>query len=404
MVEVLKIHLARPGGEKEGPFGLDELNEGLATGKLQATEYWAWHEGLPQWVPLYEIEGILKNPVARGPKPAENTAAEMAEAEATPAEEPAEVVTNSPEEAPPAALAQIEPEERTELAAAEPGEGLAPLLDTAEALEDPVAENSNGLAAEDEPTGPAEPGVEGSGTAGERAEAEAVAGNVELDESEAGAPELDLDASGPESTPGEPELAPVEANEPDVDLPAAGKADAPQPQSDDLDAQPLATMAPADEAAPAEEGPAAPNSDALTARCSSGMPFEALEQIFIFTTGDGVSVWESPRVGKVLQAITGQEVSVIRQSVPRDVMFNCQTKQLLKADGSISDVAWRAMSIRQPEIVQRAQAKFSRTCVCTFTTELKATVALVLFYRNEPGSAEEADVEGELSAAVAQPA
>jgi len=43
-----------------GPYTLEQINEYLAQGFLSATDY-AWHEGLPEWVPLNEIAGVTSN-------------------------------------------------------------------------------------------------------------------------------------------------------------------------------------------------------------------------------------------------------------------------------------------------------------------------------------------------------
>ena len=86
---------------------------------------------------------------------------------------------------------------------------------------------------------------------------------------------------------------------------------------------------------------------------------------------------------RMLQAIVGEKMERIRQGTPRDVIFNCDLSQLLKRDGAISDAVWRAMEIREPTIVARAQKKLSRTCVRTFNLERDTVVALVLFYNNQ---------------------
>ena len=42
-----KIYLAKPGGQKEGPYTLEQINHALATKKYGEADFWAWHEGLP---------------------------------------------------------------------------------------------------------------------------------------------------------------------------------------------------------------------------------------------------------------------------------------------------------------------------------------------------------------------
>jgi chemotaxis protein histidine kinase CheA len=121
----------------------------------------------------------------------------------------------------------------------------------------------------------------------------------------------------------------------------------------------------------------------LAQQFSSGMPFGALEQLFIFTTGDGRAIWSSPLMSRMLEAIIGEKMECVRQGIPRDVIFNCDLSQLLKRDGAISDAVWHAMEIREPTVVARAQKKLSRTCVRTFNLERDTVVALVLFYNNQ---------------------
>ena len=40
-----------------GPYTIEQINEYLAQGSLLPTDY-AWHEGLPDWVPVTEISGV----------------------------------------------------------------------------------------------------------------------------------------------------------------------------------------------------------------------------------------------------------------------------------------------------------------------------------------------------------
>jgi len=54
----MNIHLSKPGGQREGPFTVEQINRALAAKKYQDTDYWAWHEGLTEWVPLHSVPGI----------------------------------------------------------------------------------------------------------------------------------------------------------------------------------------------------------------------------------------------------------------------------------------------------------------------------------------------------------
>src|SRR5436190_17415426 len=54
----MQLYLAKPGGQKIGPFTLDQINRGLANKKYREDEYWAWHDGLTEWTPLHMVPGI----------------------------------------------------------------------------------------------------------------------------------------------------------------------------------------------------------------------------------------------------------------------------------------------------------------------------------------------------------
>jgi hypothetical protein len=79
----MQIYLAKPGGQKEGPFSLEQINRDLAAKKYSGNDYWAWHEGLPSWMPLHSLPGVTgkasavvggavaakREPVASAPAP-----------------------------------------------------------------------------------------------------------------------------------------------------------------------------------------------------------------------------------------------------------------------------------------------------------------------------------------------
>ncbi|MBL68480.1 MAG: hypothetical protein CMO74_08540 [Verrucomicrobiales bacterium] len=74
-------------GQQFGPFTLDQVNQGLATGQLLPTDF-AFFEGLAQWTPLNQIQGVII-PGALAPMavPVEEQPA-AAQPEAQPDEEP----------------------------------------------------------------------------------------------------------------------------------------------------------------------------------------------------------------------------------------------------------------------------------------------------------------------------
>jgi hypothetical protein len=113
------------------------------------------------------------------------------------------------------------------------------------------------------------------------------------------------------------------------------------------------------------------------------MPVSALEQVFMFTTGDGPSAWQSPTVARMLKEIVGEDLSTLRAEVMRDVVAWCAVGELLKPDGSISEAVWRAMAVHRPMLIQQAREKLYRVCVRTFRIEANTTVALVLFYNKQ---------------------
>ena len=81
-------------GQQFGPFTLEQVNGALATGQLLATDL-AFYEGLPQWVPLSQVQGvILPGAPAQEAIPAQlvSTGA-VAEAEPATGDEPAAEVT-----------------------------------------------------------------------------------------------------------------------------------------------------------------------------------------------------------------------------------------------------------------------------------------------------------------------
>jgi len=143
--------------------------------------------------------------------------------------------------------------------------------------------------------------------------------------------------------------------------------------------QPSEAAPAASVAATAEPEPAVPEATAAF----SGMPFAALEQIFIFTSGEGPSATQSMVTAQMLQESIGADLEKIRATVPRDVFGRCKIGEQLRRDSRIPKSAWQAMAALKPDIVREAQEGAYRTCVRTFVTESGDTVAVFLFYNKQ---------------------
>jgi hypothetical protein len=213
----MDIHLARPGGEREGPFSLEQINANLATRKFRDSDYWAWYEGLDSWVPLHQIPGIVNAPA---PPPEANTSEPLA----------------------------------------------APKGDTH------IIHRQN-------------------------------------------------------SDP-----------------------------------------------APENKAPS---------KLFSGMSVQALEQIFIFTNGEGPVAMQSPVTLQLLQEIIGADFDPMVNQAPRDVFGRCSVPAQLAEQGRVPASAWRAMSALRPQLIQQARDGAYRICVRTFETETGQQVAAFLLYNKE---------------------
>lgn len=55
----MQIYLTLPGGQREGPFTIEEINRDLVAKKYRDTDYWAWYSGQTQWVPLHLVPGVI---------------------------------------------------------------------------------------------------------------------------------------------------------------------------------------------------------------------------------------------------------------------------------------------------------------------------------------------------------
>jgi hypothetical protein len=58
-------------GQRQGPMSIDEVNAQLAQGRIPTESTLAWHEGCPEWIPLWQVAGVvLPSPPAPAPAPA----------------------------------------------------------------------------------------------------------------------------------------------------------------------------------------------------------------------------------------------------------------------------------------------------------------------------------------------
>jgi hypothetical protein len=55
----MQIYLTRPGGEREGPYTVEEINRDLAAKRYADTDYWAWFSGQTEWIPLHKVPGVV---------------------------------------------------------------------------------------------------------------------------------------------------------------------------------------------------------------------------------------------------------------------------------------------------------------------------------------------------------
>ena len=55
----MQIYLTRPGGEREGPYTVEEINRDLAAKRYADTDYWAWFTGQTEWIPLHKVPGVV---------------------------------------------------------------------------------------------------------------------------------------------------------------------------------------------------------------------------------------------------------------------------------------------------------------------------------------------------------
>jgi len=227
----MQVHLSKPGGQREGPFTLEQINRDLKARKYHDSDYWAWYDGLEAWIPLHAVPGVMTG--AGG-------------------------------------ATEFVPKQEEQYA-----------IDTEVHQASDKAESATTTASSTE-----EPAAEMTGQSGQ-------------------------------------------------------------------------------------------------SKVSAGMPADALERIFVFTSGEGPSLRESAVTSMMLLEIIGENPDALRDRVPRDVFGKCNIGDRIRNEGKVPASAWRAMSSLSPELVQRAKDGAYRTCVRTFRTENEDTVAVFLFYNKE---------------------
>jgi len=425
----MQIYIAKPGSSKEGPFSLDQINRDLAARKYTDNDYWAWHEGLPQWVPLYEIPGVSSKAAPfSAPKPAP----------ASPSPQPASISSLKPAPQPPVApepTKAAEPLQATE--PAKPAELVKPAqpvkvtlpVKTAPAQPAPqpkpvAAESARPAAAlpQTEPaTSPApattEPAVKPappqSARSGPVKVTLPVTATASL-ESAKPAPEPKpavVEPVRPAETPPPVELKaappaapPIESSKPqlspEVEVRARKTVETSQPVAvgsatvaADAPSQPTASApAPAPEhpvaaAPPAAVSPSAEPLPEKTARPEteppSPLPLSALEQIFVFTTGEGRTFFQSQTVARKFHELTGQSLETIRENVHVDIIGHASVGVEVMEGRPIPRKAWRAMFSIRPVIAQGAKDDAYQVRTHAFTTENSDTVAALLFYKKQ---------------------
>lgn len=326
------IYLAKPGAQKEGPYTLEQINRDLAAKKISETDFWAWHDGLPAWAPLYSIPGVSAKPCVDEP---------LASAEIIPKREAA---SRKPEPS----ISRV---------------GLAPQPRQVEV-------NRTAIHAPK----PAKPAIR-------------VAPQVLI------AAEPQRVESG--NSPMPLATAPAENSEPSAVPSLAAKlasqnskaaveiAEAVEPEPAIANAEPV--LAESSETDAPIPDPAAKRSEILAApSMHSGKPFEALERIFLFTTGEGPSALQSEITLAMLAEAVGRRADETLAKVTVDVIGGTAARVVREIRaGSIPGSAWRALHKIKEAVAQEIHDGIYHLCVRTFPVESKDLVALFLLYNKQ---------------------
>jgi GYF domain 2 len=374
----MQIYIARPGGQKEGPFTVDQINRDLAAKRYRESDYWAWHEGLPQWMPLHAIPGILSSSV---PAPAPS------------APEPRRVA--------------VTPESRRPVQQPRPQPASAqPIPDVFMRATPPAEKKSERVAPSNTDVfRKANPPAERKPTPGVDAIPDVFTKATPHAEKKSAAQtntEMFRKANPPAERKPAPSANPIADVFTKATPPAEKKPErVAQPSTDVFkrailggDRTPERAAHPAADVfskvnspAPSSAAPVTPQpakSPAISkSEDSSGLPFNALEQIFIFTSGEGRNVFQSVAVAQKMQEVTGEALGSIRGKIPVSVVGRVDVGVEIMLDGVIPEKAWRAMFAIKPAIAQKAKEDQVQICVRTFSVESQDSVALFLLYSKE---------------------
>jgi hypothetical protein len=116
-------------------------------------------------------------------------------------------------------------------------------------------------------------------------------------------------------------------------------------------------------------------------RYASNMPLSSLVRIFIFTDGDGQTVFDCPVATGILADTVGASPSEFLGKVPFDVIARADTAARIKQSGQFPDSAWIAMGQIDVNATSKAQTGIYKSVVRTFDSPItKESGACVLLY------------------------
>ena len=373
-----KIYIAKPGGQKEGPFSLEEINRDLATKKINDTDFWAWHEGLPAWMPLYSVPGVSAKAgavIAPAVKPLTGTprvAAQIITLQVKP--EPTASTPPGSQAAAQPTIAKAAPGSITDQAKPHPAVSLP---DTASAIPTkPETERPKTAAITPAAVKPVAASPEVKGALPHTPATDAISPKAES--ADPSAVKSDTESPGTKAA-----IAPAIKLEPEKpkcggETPTVVKPAAVAPKE-----EPVEVVITESDATKAESEPK--SAEVFVTSCmSSGKPFAALEYIFVFTTGEGPSAFKSEVTTAMIAEAAGEKLQEIRAQVPVDVIGGADARVLEEIrGGSIPSSAWRALYKIKPAVAQQAQEGGYHLCIRTFSVESKDLVALFLLYNKQ---------------------